>query len=105
VDPDAPEKPEFDWSDAEARAAHLKEIVADAKAAALSLAEHAGTSPAANKAAALLSKIVSDGTEEGPPPRGPKRTPTRTSIGRLTPERYKLGMTAADSKTNPSTSL
>jgi transposase len=72
VDPDAPEKPEFDWSDAEARAAHLKEIVAHAKAA-LSLAEHAGTTPAANEAAALLSKIVSDDTEEGPPPRGPKR--------------------------------
>lgn len=72
VDPDAPEKPEFDWSDAEARAAHLKEIVADAKAA-LSLAEHAGMTPAANEAAALLSKIVSDDTEEGPPPKGPKR--------------------------------
>jgi transposase len=72
VDPDAPEKPELDWSDAEARAAHLKEIIADAKAA-LSLAEHAATTPAANEAAALLSKIVSDDVEEGPLPKGPKR--------------------------------
>jgi hypothetical protein len=71
ADPDAPEKPELDWSDAEARAAHLKEIVEDARQT-LSLAECAGMSPAANEAAALLSKIVSDDVEEGPPP-GPKR--------------------------------
>jgi transposase len=71
LDPQTPEKPEFDWSDAEARAAHLKEIVEDARQT-LSLAECAGMSPAANEAAALLSKIVSDDVEEGPPP-GPKR--------------------------------
>jgi hypothetical protein len=73
LDPQAPEKPEIDWSDAEARAAHLKEIVEDARQT-LSLAEYAGgAAPAANEAAALLSKIVSDDVEEGPPPKGPKR--------------------------------
>jgi transposase len=73
LNPDAPEKPEIDWSDAEARAAHLKEIVGDAREA-LSLAEcNSGMGPAANEAAALLSKIVSDDVEEGPPPKGPKR--------------------------------
>jgi IS5 family transposase len=73
VDPQASEKPEIDWSDPEARAAHLKEIVEDARRA-LSLAECAGSAtPAANEAAALLSKIVSDDVEEGPPPKGPKR--------------------------------
>jgi transposase len=72
VDPDAPEKPELDWSDAQIRAAHLKEIIADTKVA-LSLAEHAATTPAANEAAALLFKIVSDDVEEGPLPKGPKR--------------------------------
>ncbi|MCA1717322.1 MAG: IS1182 family transposase [Actinobacteria bacterium] len=75
IDPDSPEKPQrIDWSDAEARAEHLKEVVADARAV-LSLAEGASsTTPAANEAAALLQKIVSDDVEEGePPPSGPKR--------------------------------
>jgi transposase len=71
VDPDAPEKPDIDWSDQQARAAHLVEIVSDAREA-LSLAQSASESPAANEAAALLSKIVSDDIEEGPPP-PPKR--------------------------------
>jgi transposase len=71
VDPEAPEKPQIDWSDQEARAAHLKEIVQDARQT-LSLAEGAAMTPAANEAAALLSKIVSDDVEEGPPS-GPKR--------------------------------
>jgi hypothetical protein len=36
VDPDAPEKPQsIDWSDPEGRAAHLKEIVEDAREALL----------------------------------------------------------------------
>ncbi len=71
LDPKAPEKPEIDWSDAEERAAHLREIVSDAREA-LSLMEGAHASPAANEAAALLSKIVCDDVEEGPPP-APKR--------------------------------
>jgi transposase len=72
VDPEAPEKPQsIDWSDQEARAAHLKEIVEDARQT-LSLAEGAAMTPAANEATALLSKIVSDDVEEGPPS-GPKR--------------------------------
>lgn len=71
IDPAAPEKPEIDWSDPEARALHLKEIVCDGRQA-LSLTQSANTSPAANEASALLSKIVSDDVEEGPPP-PPKR--------------------------------
>jgi transposase len=71
VDTDAPEKPDIDWSDPEARAAHLVEIVADAREA-LSLAQSVSESPAANESAALLEKIVSDEIEEGPPP-PPKR--------------------------------
>jgi len=43
VDPEAPEKPQsIDWSDPEARATHLEEIVEDARTA-LSLAECAGS--------------------------------------------------------------
>src|SRR5215217_8076165 len=72
LEPDVPEKPQsIDWSDAEARAAHLKEIVEDARAA-LSLGEPALTTPAAAEATSLLEKIVSDDVEEGPPP-GPKQ--------------------------------
>ena len=71
IDPDAPEKPDIDWSDPETRAAHLREIVRDAREA-LSLTEGSDASPAANEASALLSKIVSDDVEEGPPP-PPKR--------------------------------
>jgi len=70
--PEAPEKPDIDWSESEARVGHLKEIVRDGRQA-LSLAQSAtSTSPAANAASALLSKIVSDDVEEGPPP-PPKR--------------------------------
>src|SRR5918997_1523023 len=74
VDPDAPEKPQsIDWSDPKARAAHLKEIVEDAREALLLAEQRVGATPAANEAVALLSKIVSDDVEEGPPPKGPKR--------------------------------
>ena len=71
IDPAAPEKPKIDWSDPKERAAHLGEIVKDAREA-LSLAEHPTASPATNEAAALLEKIVSDDVEEGEPP-PPKR--------------------------------
>ena len=89
LDPQAPEKPQsIDWSDAEARAEHLKEVVADARSA-LSLVEDATATPAASEAAALLEKIVSDDVEEGPPP-GPKprgRPPKREKEkGRPAPE-------------------
>ena len=74
VNPDAPEKPQsIDLSDPKARAAHLKEIVEDAREALLLAEQRVGATPAANEAAALLSKIVSDDVEEGPPPKGPKR--------------------------------
>ena len=58
IDPAASEKPEIDWGDPQARAAHLKEVVRDAREA-LSLAQSADASPAANEASALLSKIHS----------------------------------------------
>jgi hypothetical protein len=72
LDPEAPEKPRIDWSDPEARVAHLKEIVQDARDA-LSLTEDATATPAAAEATSLLEKIVADDVEEGPPPKGPKR--------------------------------
>lgn len=71
LDPQAPEKPDLDWSDALARAAHLRELVSDARAV-LSLVPAADQQPAVVEAAALLTKIVADDIEEGPPP-GPKR--------------------------------
>ena len=73
LDPDAPERPQIDWSDPEERVTHLKEIVEDAREALLLAEQRVGVSPAANEAAALLEKIVSDDVEEGPPPKGPKR--------------------------------
>ena len=73
LDPQTPEKPDIDWSDAEVRAAHLKEVVQDSKDA-LSLVDGADASPAVSEASALLEKIVSDDVEQGPPqPSGPKR--------------------------------
>lgn len=73
LDPQTPEKPDIDWSDAEVRAAHLKEILEDVQEA-LSLVDRAGASPAVSEASALLEKIVSDDVEQGPPqPPGPKR--------------------------------
>jgi hypothetical protein len=72
LDPEAPEKPELDWSDAGARAAHLRAVVQDARAA-LALVDPAAASPAAAEAAALLAKIVADDIEEGPPPGPPLR--------------------------------
>ena len=46
VDPVAPEKPELDWSDAAARAAHLRALVEDARAG-LALVGPAAANPAA----------------------------------------------------------
>jgi transposase len=81
IDPAAPEKPEIDWSDPQERAAHLGEIVTDARRA-LWLTQSANASPAVNEASALLSKIVSDDVEEGPPP-PPKRKgrPPKKKVG------------------------
>jgi hypothetical protein len=72
LDPEAPEKPQIDWGDPEARLAHLKEIVQDARDVLL-LTEDATATPAAAEATSLLEKIVADDVEEGPPPKGPKR--------------------------------
>lgn len=89
MDPSAPEKPEIDWSDPEERAAHLKEIVSEAREV-LSLADRPAATPAANEAAALLEKIVSDDVEEGPPsppkrkgrpPKKEKEEPGRSASG------------------------
>jgi hypothetical protein len=100
VDPDSPEKPQsIDWCDREARAAHLKEIVEDARAA-LSLAEGAATSPVAAEASALLEKIVSDDIEEGPPPKGPKRKGRPPKKERAS-EEQKVPQPGASSEENP----
>ncbi len=74
LDPQTPEKPDIDWSDAEVRAAHLKEILEDVQEALSLVDPSAGASPAVSEASALLEKIVSDDVEQGPPqPPGPKR--------------------------------
>jgi transposase len=71
LDPAAPEKPELDWSDAEARREHLGRLVEDARAT-LRLVPTDEQRAVVQEAAALLTKIVADDVEEGPPP-GPKR--------------------------------
>ena len=45
LDPAAPEKPELDWDDAAARAAHLGDLVADARAALALAGPDAGGQP------------------------------------------------------------
>jgi len=83
LDPEAPEKPDLDWSDAAARAAHLGAVVEDARAA-LALVAAGAPGPAAADAAALLTKIVADDVAEGPPA-GPARRgrPPRPAPDRL----------------------
>lgn len=73
LDPETPEKPDIDWAEPEARAAHLEGIIEDV-GQALSLVDHADVSPAVSEASELLKKIVSDDVEQGPPESpGPKR--------------------------------
>ena len=69
--PDAPAKPDLDWTDPAERAAYLREVVGDARVA-LALVEADTTDAVAQEAAALLTKIVADDVEEGPPA-APKR--------------------------------
>lgn len=71
LDPAAPEKPELDWSDAQARRAHLQVIVEDARAA-LALVPAEEQRASVREAGALLTKIVADDIEDEPPT-GPKR--------------------------------
>jgi hypothetical protein len=71
LDPQAPEKPELDWSDPTERATHLRALVEDARAA-LALVSDDEQRAAVQEAAALLTNIVADDVEEGPPA-GPKR--------------------------------
>jgi transposase len=71
LDPAAPEKPDLDWADPAARAAALRDLVADARAA-LAVADPHIAGGAAHEAAALLTKIVADDLEAGPSP-PPKR--------------------------------
>ena len=71
LDPAAPEKPELDWSDPAERTAHLGRLVEDARAV-LRLVPTDEQRAAVREAAALLTKIVADDVEEGPPA-GPKR--------------------------------
>ena len=80
VDTDAPEKPDIDWSDPEARAAHLVEIVADAREA-LSLALCASESAAANEAAALCSLRSSPTTSRKAHPRAEAQGPPAQQKG------------------------
>jgi transposase len=71
LDPAAPEKPELDWSDAPARREHLRIIVEDARAA-LALVSAEEQRASVREAVALLTKIVADDVEDGPPT-GPQR--------------------------------
>jgi transposase len=71
LDPAAPEKPELDWSDAAARREHLRIIVEDARAA-LALVPAEEHRASVREAVALLTKIVADDVEDGPPT-GPQR--------------------------------
>jgi hypothetical protein len=68
LDPEAAEKPELDWSDPAERAAHLQQLVTDARAA-LSRVPDKEPPAAVQEAAALLTKIVADDVDEGPPDR------------------------------------
>lgn len=71
LDPQTPEKPGLDWSDPEERAAHLRSLVEDARAA-LALVSDGQKSAQVSEASELLAKIVADDIEVGPPP-VPKR--------------------------------
>jgi Transposase DDE domain len=71
LDSTAPEKPDLDWSDAQARREHLQMIVEDARTA-LALVPTEEQRASVREAAALLTKIVADDIEEGPPA-GPTR--------------------------------
>lgn len=71
LDPEASEKPDLDWSDPAERTEHLRTLVEDARAA-LALVSDDEQRAAVQEAAALLTKIVADDVEEGPPV-GPKR--------------------------------
>jgi transposase len=77
LDPDAPEKPELDWSDAAARREQLRTVVEDARAV-LALVPTDEDRAAVQEAAALPTKIVADDVEEGPPggPTGRGQPPT-----------------------------
>jgi transposase len=89
LDPTQPEKPDLDWTDPAARAQHLREIVADARAvlALVPTEDPASLSPVVAEAAGLLAKIVADDVEEGPPP-APKRRgrPRQHPVGTLPPD-------------------
>jgi transposase len=75
LDPAAPEKPDLDWDDAAARAAHLGDLMADARAALALAGPEPASRPAVGEAAALLTKIVADDVTTAPPlpPAEPKR--------------------------------
>jgi hypothetical protein len=70
LDPDAPEKPNLDWSNATARAEHLNEIIADARAVLALPKSSAATTPTIIEAVALLEKIASDQCRRGTAAKG-----------------------------------
>jgi transposase len=76
LDPEAPEKPELDWSDPEARRDHLRTVVEDARTA-LGLVPTDEKRAAVREAAGLLTKIVADDVDEGPPRGSNQQSPTR----------------------------
>jgi transposase len=98
VDPTQPEKPDLDWTDPQARAQHLREIVADARAvlALVPTDDPEGLSPVVAEAAGLLTKIVADDVEEGPPP-APKR--------RGRPRQHPVGTPPSEGQPMPAAEL
>jgi hypothetical protein len=92
LDPAAPEKPELDWSERAERKEHLRRLVEDARAA-LALVGADEQRAAVQEAASLLTKIVVDDVEEGPPA-GPKRRgrpPTAPPAEERTPREPEAG--------------
>jgi hypothetical protein len=83
LNPEAPEKPELDWSNAEARREHLRTVVDDARTA-LALVPAEDERATVREAAALLIKIVADDVEEGPPA-GSKRRGRRPKEAETAP--------------------
>ena len=85
LDPEAPAKPDIDWAEAQARVAALQALVSDARAALTLVDPAAADNLLAQEAAALLTKIVADDVQEGPPPtpKGPGRPRKMAAAARV----------------------
>jgi transposase len=100
LDPAAPAKPDIDWADAQARVAALQVLVSDARAALALVDAAAPERMQAQEAAALLTKIVADDVQEGPPPapKGPAvrvRQPVSRTRHRPSPRALPLPCSCA----------